>query len=84
MYQCILHRAKCRDAAFRDANLVYADFAQADLSGADFSGAQMFRANLHAVQDTGARIPTRAVTLGTDPELAAAQNWRPRFTLPKE
>jgi hypothetical protein len=38
----------------------------------------MFRANLHGVQDANARIPTRAVALGTDPELAAAQNFRPK------
>jgi hypothetical protein len=39
----------------------------------------MFRANLHNVNDAHALIPNRAVTLGTDPELAAAQNWKPKY-----
>ena len=84
MYQCVFHRAKCREAVFRDANLVYVDFSRADITRADFTGAEVFRANLHSVQDSGARISGRAVALGTDPELAAAQNWRPQLPLPKE
>lgn len=60
-------------------DLTYADFSQADLSAADLTGATMFRANLHAITDIGATIPGRAVALGTDPELAAAQNWQPKY-----
>jgi uncharacterized protein YjbI with pentapeptide repeats len=64
---------------FLQTSLTYADFAQADISNVDFTGATMFRANLHNVVDSGARIPQRAITLATDPELAAAQNWKPKF-----
>jgi len=79
MYQCILHRANCAGASLIGANLTYADFSEADLRGADLSGATMFRANLHRIQDEDALIPNRRVALGTDPELAAAQAWKPPF-----
>jgi uncharacterized protein YjbI with pentapeptide repeats len=79
MYQCILQRAKCRAASFVRCELTYADFAEADIGEADFAGAKLFRTNLHLVRDDGAVIPNRAITLGTEPELAAAQRWRPKF-----
>ncbi|MCA9685861.1 MAG: pentapeptide repeat-containing protein, partial [Myxococcales bacterium] len=77
--ETVFHRARCAKARFVAADLSYADFSGADISEVDMSGAQVFRAKLHRVVDTNAVIPGRALTLGTDPELAAAEGWEPKY-----
>ena len=52
-------------------------FPHADLTGADFTGAAMSRARMHRVLEdkTVWRNSTRPLALGTDPDLAEAEDW---------
>ena len=77
MQQCIFHGAKCARARFARADLTYSDFSHADVTEADFSGATLFRTRFHSARSNGAIFAGTAGALGDDPELAAAERWKP-------
>jgi hypothetical protein len=49
------------------------------LEQADFADAKLFRANLHAIKDTDARIPDRRSALKPDEDRSRAETWQARW-----
>jgi uncharacterized protein YjbI with pentapeptide repeats len=77
--QCIFHKAKCKKASFFEADLTYAEFNNADVSECNFTGASLFRTRLHNITEKQAVFTAnRALALGTDEELAAAEDFKPK------
>ncbi len=60
------------------AKLDKAELNHADLTGCDLSGASLARTKLHGVTDDDATFTDRSAALEEDPELAAAESWKPR------
>ena len=80
LQQSIFHKASCVGASFIGANLTCAELNHADLTRCNFTGATLFRARLHQIKDEDAVFgASRAVALGDDPDLAEAENFRPRY-----
>ncbi|MCI5166360.1 MAG: hypothetical protein D3903_09745 [Candidatus Electrothrix sp. GM3_4] len=69
----------CRGTRFVKAKLTYCDFSHADISGADMSQSTLIRTKFHQtlMEHTIWKGANKTVSLGTDPELAAAENWQP-------
>ena len=60
---------------FAGADCTYADFRHADLQGADLRDAELFRAVFHRAQLQDVQATDRSRALGTDPDLARAEQW---------
>jgi uncharacterized protein YjbI with pentapeptide repeats len=79
MEACGCKSAICRGTQFVKANLKDCDFSHADLSGADMTLANLFRTKLHQIieESTIWTLANKEAALGTDPELAAGEQWQP-------
>jgi uncharacterized protein YjbI with pentapeptide repeats len=77
--QCLFVNTSCVTTKFLKTDLNYSDFSYADLSKAVFLGSNLDKANLHAVNDTGAdwRGAYVATARYTDRDRLAAEAWRP-------